>query len=518
MPTTHGYEGLDCYVLTVQSPWRYTEKGSAFIVDHITVENTADGGATRWIRDTLYNSDVWAGLTAFIYIDGTNGNDENQGFYASAQMAPAAIKTHGEFIRRLGYTWHVYENSTIQYVTTYPSDPLPLVIDMHQRQTGTGPIVNVNGPALTQFSAGSFSAVTDRDRALNTPYNVTDGVVVTTGDVQRRIRIVGGPRANARAWVAKSTGAGQRRTSEWVSVPGTGFPILMTQVTPQIGDQYVIEGAASSLILDHIVIEVGGVGPIGNASQVFFNEIDFMPVQANGVPMIQNGGSQLFMVNCGFTQGEWQVWTDVRPGDNDAGLTAFVNCMTGGPATGGVANFHVYQGQYNTNLFGAGLVFGNLGVLNGAGLFIDFDTLCQGNFCQPTVVSTGQLVVGTVGVMDFVNWGVTVIDALLAVNVGGSGAKWIWGTTAAAGAFGMNIEDGGRFRYLDGTTITITGPGGDFQLGGSGVARAWDDVAGAYTANIACTWPNLMGGALKDNAHNLMHDAHAYKNSGQAQP
>lgn len=54
-----GRDGDSAFVLSVLSPWTYVTGGAQFVVDHITVESTADGGNTRWLRDDEYASPSW---------------------------------------------------------------------------------------------------------------------------------------------------------------------------------------------------------------------------------------------------------------------------------------------------------------------------------------------------------------------------------------------------------------------------------------------------------------------------
>jgi hypothetical protein len=514
-----GRDGMSVYVSSVECPWQYVSQGGGFTVDHITVEDTADGGTTRWMRVLSYQSPVWTTGVLFHYVDGTNGDDENQGIYSTPQMAPAALKTWAEWIRRVGYVWHIFADQTVTCGATWPTDTLPLTIDFHLPTAGVCPIVTFNPPAYTQFSAGSLTAVIVRDNATNTPYDVADGVVVTTGDVQHRMRITAGPRAGSIAWVAKSTGAGQRRTSEWVVYAGG----IVNPVVPQIGDQYVIEGAPSAIVLDHVIVQEGASTPFAVGSPtLIFNAVYFKPPQADGTPMLRNGGCDLVFNTCQFIQGEWQMWTNLQAGDNETGFTYFANCCSGGPVTGGVANIHVFQGEWTENFIDAGLYFGNLEAIGGAGLGIDFNVLCQGAFAQPAATQGGVLEIGQMGVMDWAGstGGIICDDSIIGITTGrDSGLPgWIWGTTASAGAWGVDVRDSSTMRYKSDATLTITGSGGDARLGGSVMARAWDDVAGAYTANILLSWANLRGGSLKDNAHNLVHDAHLFENSGDAQP
>lgn len=512
-----GADGVRVYVLTVQSPWQYVENGTGFAIDHITVEATADGGNSRWVRDPQYASPIW-NTYGFIYIDGTNGNDENQGFYTTQQTSPAALKTHAEMFRRLGEIWTPTQNVTVKYNTTYPADPLHLVIHFEGSYT-----VNFDAPAFVQNSTGTFSAVTVRNNATNTPYEVVDGTVDTSGDVTRRIRITGGVRSGTQAWVAKSTGAGRRRTSEWVVWDPVS--IFLNAITPQVGDPYVVESTASQLLVSHIVVEhSNGYGANYVGPSLVFNDIDFVPPTAHGTTYFENNGCYLSFQDCLFTDGEWQIRTIARAGDFSSAFTTIANCCFGNV---GINNTLISQGGVTENYILGGLGFGQIAPEGSGGATVGFNYLAQGElspstFPNPAAIHGGQLVIDSMGVMDWhgIIGGVMIEDALVSLSGGtlGDTTAYLWGSSTVGGTVGVSINAGASLRYDPGAQITITGAAGDFLIAGSNVARAWNDTAGAYTANLPCTWANLVGGALLDNAHNLMQNAHAYKNTGGAQP
>jgi hypothetical protein len=176
------------------------------------------------------------------------------------------------------------------------------------------------------------------------------------------------------------------------------------------------------------------------------------------------------------------------------------------------------------NIFEACVFFGLVDAPRAGGVTLDYDCLLQSydGSIAALSASSGTIRVVAAGVMDFHGAGAGVIVddgivGLYAASESGITPPRLWGTTADANGLGVDLR-AGQVRYVAGSQLTITGPGGDFRVAGQAQARAWDDVLGAYTANLACTWANLIGGALKDNAHALMADATIYKNIGAAQP
>ena len=511
--------GSEVMVATLRAPFRFVSDGASLAVDHITVEATADGGSTRWVRQPPVPG-AWESLSAFIYLDGSAGDDENQGLYAEAPASPAPIKTHAELRRRLGSgaPWQIANAVVVSYLA-YPADPL--VLDVDFAPSGAGSLV-IEAPSLSPDASGTFSSVTARDRATNTPYEVADGSSDTTADVTKRIRITSGPRAGARAWVAKSTGPGARRTSEWNLWSPETFTV---PVVPETSDGYVVESAAAQLVLARINVRryPGGsflTDPPKATPAITFRDVDFRPEVDGAVVPIHNGGCYLTFEDCFFQQGEWYVVTDAASGDATSSYTYFANCC----ASGAGANFHFKGGSFIDNYIDDGLFFGGVFAWQGAGVTIDYDALFQeGNAPVPAAIEGGLIRVVTLGVMDWGGYGAIIVSDGVVGCLGESESGYtpaIWGSSSAVGAVGVDVRAGGTLRYVPGTAFTITGPGGDFQMAESATARGWDESLGIYTAPMTCSWANLAG-PLFGNAHAVASDAHIYPNpcaTGQSQP
>jgi hypothetical protein len=458
------------------------------------------------------------------WIDSVNGSD-----LADGQTQQTAIKTNAEFVRRVGAPWRPQVNVSVHYVN-YPSDgdPLYLDIDLQPRGDGTNhtptnPIfsqVDFYGPQLPVTSSGSITAITPRNNATNTPYEFTDGAVQTTpNDAGQRFQITSGPRAGTIAWVAKGTGTGKRRISEPCKFDFVNY--TQPQI-PAVGDAYEILGPNGYLHLGRIRISPTSGAPsdyLGTAvptAAVAFHGMDLRPAVDNGVLPIENNGVMLTFENCSFNYCEVHIRTGNDAGDNESMWTYLQNCSV--TATG-AANVWFEDGDFVTNIVEAGCYFGSIGAQDSAGLSLDYNMLTQGHTAFLAAVGEGLLRIVQVGMMDGIT-GILSSDGVIGI-AGGSFSQLspqIWGVTAGFGAvLRANVD----FRYWPGSQITLTGPSGDFQMAGQATARAWDDTLGAYTPALPCTWANLIGGALKDNAHNLMQNVHAYLNPagiGQAQP
>lgn len=442
-----------------------------------------------------------------IYVDPVNGIDHNDGY-----TSVTAIKTNVELATRLS-AFPITTNFDVYYLSYPPSsDPLRLNLRVEISSAGK-PIVNFHAPALSTKTSGTFSAVTTRTRSTNTPWKVTDGVVNTTTDPDLRIRISGGARVNARAWVAKSTGSGERRTSEWgqydVSVGGT-------TVTPQVGDPYVIEqvsGTNKTLPIDYIRVQ-GGSESLAFLSppMVTFDSFDFDSALAGGEFPIENlGGVILNLLNCRFVNFTVTINTKPTSASSGRAYTYFLNCnvreafFAEGTGTSGIEN----------NFVDGGLVTAALTAVRAGGVIVDFDCLAQG--AAFGAFDGGHMKIGSAGVMDTPSFGgvgaaFEAQDGLIRVQntfYGYGGA--LWGVSAVANTRGVEARDGGSVRYDDSTKLTVTGAAGDFSVGGQSSANAFNAAAGTWTAPIACTWANLSV-SLLDNAQYPPANARIYKN------
>lgn len=472
------------------------------------------GSATRGYGMLTADHVSWLGsrvppastqTAAQLWIDPVNGRDNNDG-----RTSGKAVRSNYEACKRTtGYPITV-PALDIRYVSYPPvTDPLRLDIKLNQRQDA-GPVVNIYGPTLPTTAQGTFSAVTNRVRSSATPYMVTDGTVSTVSDVGKRIRIVGGARDGAHAWVAKSPGAGQRRTSEWAQY---GSQIFTVPVTPQVGDAYVVQPVTGGLYTDFIRIQPGTGMPFPTYCAVTFNDVDLHTLTANAFTPIENRGAGLTFNNCAFLDGEWGIWTLLFSGDFISGFTAFENCHAAG-----IGNIHIFAGTFLDNYFDAGLYNGNVTARAGGGASLDFDMLCQGpTFCQVGCVEGGQLAIGALGVMDVAGGGVIINDGTVGCNantLSGIGGA-IWGSLSSGQ--GVDVRDNSELRYTDYTKLTITGPGGNFTVGGSSSAWAFDEATGLWSTGIACTWAAL-NTTLKHNAQRPTTRSIVHLNRGSAQP
>jgi hypothetical protein len=459
-----------------------------------TTSSSLHGPGTPFNNPFLAQS-VW-------HINAITGNDSADGLTAGTALRTLAqlrarLGDYGILVPSVGTTVSIFLDSAIP-----ASDPFNLLICL-----GPNVAVKVIGTATTVVRSGSITAVTALNRATNTPWSITDaGIAGTwTTDLLRRLRITGGPRLNAIAWVAKDLGAKTARISPFGTVPQLTTQDSPVPVTPVPGDPYNVEllttftmgvldvraGATSAVNIPYLAFidcEVFGSSTSQDAVSVSTAAILCWQMKWNGVTLWlpTSGVSGYWLNNCLNTEGQ----------------------IVGG---GGVALM-------------AGLVTKPLFCTFSAGCLLDGDILFQG---AGIVCNGGALFMGQVGVFDtpvtFIpdGDGLTV-GSVPALPTGLAGATpavvqgFLSGNPALYGAgnagVGVRVASGNSLVYQGPSSgLTLTGVGGDFKLGGLLTAHPFDDPTSAYLASVATTWANLAAahpGGFAGNAHDPQHNAH----------
>lgn len=490
-------DGQFAYVLTVQDPWEFVANGAAFTVDNITVEATALGGATRWVRKLTYNA-IWRLGRDNWYIDPVAGNDENTG------LTPAtALKTCLELWRRWGSQNLVKQSGAspnfavnIHLLGDIVS-PDSLILDCVLDDLTE--IAVVATPTTIIASPAGATAMTPQSTATNTPWSLTDAVTAGTITVGARLRWTAGAAAGGTAWAAKNLGGNSWRFSQPQKSNIPTFSAFPTPVNPAANDAYVVER------LTHVAIGYFNITQ-QNVADNFFTLVSLSDIQITaGI-----GGQQinwasndivdtiyvfdqcqfansiivrgLYFSNCGFLSG-----SDFRD----------LIWLTGGLMTG--AQLYAWQGGGNGTLSGSPLIQGTFGLVAGNSSIIGdvgiFDTVAG-------VGGIGAgLVVGPFGA----GGGTTAQGAVLINGTAGS----IWG--AGNAGVGIHVRSGNRAVIGQSALSipTITGALGDFRLGETGQERSFVDATGVYSPVIAPTWANYVNPAqFAHNAHNVGQACH----------
>ena len=508
----HGFvDGTMVWVKQLLTWWHY--RGTRPVPeDGITVIYVDGGGC--WIRDSLFFHAIqWQKRTIW-HIDFDNGDD-----WADGLAQVSAIKTFAELVRRTGDPFLMTQSTTLYCYGVHPiSDHIRLNIFI-DRDGPTDISLTLIGPALMTLRTGVLTAVTLPDRALNRPFDVTADFSST--DVGLRIRIPSGPRAGTRFWAVADLAAGKARISE----PGISQTGVVNTTVPQLGDPFVVEQSIGPLYVAAIRITAATGAALGGVVRFITRDCDFAPHVSGAAPVSIVCDNVVFQpVNCWFRGGFGNTRFDagnwlIRQ-DSVAGFWAYTyaqNCsFKDTSVTFAGKSIHFLDTGFGAELF-----------CTGGFLELDQDFLLQANAASPvhhaavTASDGGVVVIDAAGVMDFTDihgqkggfiardHGAIFFSTNTYYGTGGYG----WGVATQAGEIGVGIQDDGTVRYETAASLTITGPGGDFRLGGRTTGAAYAIATGLYTEGVACAWVTLPV-AGKDNMQDVPHNARIYKSTG----
>lgn len=322
-------DGPEVAVKSLLSPWLYVTDSPQFVVDHITVEETADGGSSRWVRDDQFSHPAWRASVAHVYIDPVNGNDENQGIYFSSvpPSAPASLRTAQELRRRWGANQIITSETTSEETIIHILGPIVLGQDRLDINLIAGLNTNLRflGEATTILHSGALDASdgfilwNPSGPAGGTPNVIKDTTSgVSWADyIGKRLHF---PRVDAWAYIVKDLGDGSARISvpQFADEPNFGVPI---NTFPASGDTYAIEDpvhvSLGQLVVSSAADQSGNFGA--------FVSINFADMSFD---TSTDGGS--------IGVGTLDVWTSVTYYQcaiygtvlwaNNQGVTSFCNC------------------------------------------------------------------------------------------------------------------------------------------------------------------------------------------------
>lgn len=481
------------FVTSVQDPWQFVTSGAAFTVDHITVEATALGGATRWIRSLTYNA-IWRIGRDFWYIDPVGGNDENTGL-----TALTAIKTGAELARRWGSQNLVVQSGASANfavnINLLGDIAAPDYLQLDCRLDNLTEINVFGTPTVITTSVAGATAMTAENQATNTPWSLTDAVTAALISVGDRIRWTAGAAAGGCGFAAKNLGASSWRFSQPQKSQTATFSAVPLAVNPAANNAYVVER------LTHVEWGTFNITQLNEADNfVTFVTIKDCKIVANGTVFQQlNTG--------GLNQ--------VLP------ITSFIfdQCQFGGT--------NVYQGFSLSNccyLAGGiwrGMCFGYGGLVLGATSVVLWQCAEGGSYGQDLLVqgtvgfiAADNTVLGNIGIFDNAgggDGGAGLIVGPLAGNASaGAGASvlvnaLIWGTGNAGP--GIHVRSNCSVAYT--VVPNVTG-GSDFKLGSGGKARTFVEASGTYSNPASPeTWVAFIDPVqLNGNAHDCGDNAH----------
>ncbi len=416
------------------------------------------------------------------YIDPVSGVDTNSGITSGT-----AIKTHAEFVRRVGAgpLTPTGGTCTVNIIGDIPTnDPVKVAFEM-----GAGASIRYRGGVKTTNRTGTFTAATPYVVATNTPNAVTDSNQAGqwTADISRRVRIT--KAATAYAWVAKDLTTKQARISAVFADNGYAA-VNGTTYNPAVADAYAVETLYK--------IPVADIQLRGDQSTAFssmsFEDLDVIATNTF-LLAIQSYGCSLI-----FYRSRLEPIVNTLSGGNGAN-TYFINCL-----------FESDLLSLGVDTVIAGCIKGGLSLgtvaLTNSDLKFESHTIIQGTSLSANpfglITNTGGVGIFDSAVTQFGPGGDAVYVAPRgALRTAGS----LWGSGNAG--FGVNVAPGAMGAYS--TAPTVTGTGGDLKLGGSTSQRVFDPAAGTYTAARNTTWTNLAAaigsGGFAGNAINVSNHA-----------
>jgi hypothetical protein len=479
--------GVIAYVSSLKS-YFILDLASALTNDGITVVNTASTG--RWLRMKAAHP-YWATQSSW-YIDPISGDDENSG--ATSMLA---LATHAELVRRWGVNCTIKQSTTVYIVNDLgPTD----LVEIDVAVSG-GATLRYTSSAATVSRSGTLTDITNRDRSTNQLYEVEDtGVANWASDVGKRVTMTSGPVGpggiRATAWVRKDLGASRGQMTEWLYPPayyGAATPPTSTQTydVETLPSMYLVNVRArresGDVVTDwgYLIIEnltlIGSISGEGNLDRgyiAFNTSLDYVTIDRCKIEgyMELRAPTFLSVSNCYLEEGYR---------------------LTG-------ANLYVEGGCTVNHL---GLTLYGLG----ATAHVDGDAIIGG---EGTFIAAGCLL--EVGAAAFVE-----CTAEVGYNENGSGIwmepgailsqPWALGGVRCMWGYG-NPGTGihmcaGSLATIAGDVVnTLTGTGGNISLGGSTVARAWDNSLGSYTTERSATWVNFSTAIGSGGHGGTMHD------------
>lgn len=519
-------DGQTVFTLAQRAQWRFVA-GSTLAASTGQVITSSSGG--RLIR-TQYSDPLWRWKVTDVYVDPSNvtgiASDENQAFFGAPQVGAARqpLLTWREFYLRTGNghlwtsgdpvngLWNIHVLSDIDIFATPQTEQISILdfladVDTFPFIQGTQTAIYVN---TTLDNPGGFTPQTP---ASPTPGGTACEILVSA---QVWAPYVGYkvlfPDTGAVATLLKDLGGGRARISQPVildTTPAAGNA-GPTAVNPAAGDavQVVIDtqinpgfwrsrftGTSSNLSGLFAVADVNiyidsqsTLWTVDNAgSQAAFGIVGFYGVATERVIL---HGANVIWNGCQFRGGYQSIYGEIGGAVWGCGMVPLDN--RNHIFLSGKADHAANRGvlDYSTYLQNCGVIA--MGPLQ-LGLFSVWDAIVTSDNSNGDAVSIGQQV----------NERVPSDTSFTASGVG-----IVWGSGSAG--FGVHLQANSTLSYE--VLPNVAGVEGDFAVGDGSVARAWDDVAGAYTTNRACTWANLgaliSAGGFDGNAHNLQQNAH----------
>lgn len=216
-------DGTSKVVRSVWDTFTLDKTDTTSVVDGITVVATASGTG-RWLRDEQPVSTLWVDQTTW-YVDGTAGDDENDGLTSGTAIASMA-----ELVRRVGRYPNYEQQVTINVLSSVPNDDTASF-------NPTGVRVAIVGVPTTVYQ-GELTGYTSLNVAGNVNEDITDAAWEPSNYVRSHIiEFTDNAAAGLRTFIFAAA-AGVGATADIlpvVDVPGYSL------VDPGIGDHFDVK-------------------------------------------------------------------------------------------------------------------------------------------------------------------------------------------------------------------------------------------------------------------------------------
>lgn len=387
------------------------------------------------------------------FIDPVGGSDSNTGL-----TSVTALQTDAERQRRVGTIWNIIADTSVTYLNNVPStDPC-----IYNVIFGTNGVLRIKGTPTVAYTSpgGGFTAVTNMNRATQTPSSVTE-VGLGAGRTGQRIRTTSGANTNSIAWLDKDLGGGAYRTSPWgiMNLAASPIPATPTPTTVAVGNQFVVE----------------------NLTQLGYITINNLSAQFGGA--LTANGSQIVFSDVYCTQAD--VIISILPLGTVTSSPLFYGCRVHTPLNATMCQVYldtgaIFAASSSTVALLACLVRGRPTSQNGCVMFVDYDTLFSQSGSNGFRVRYGGVVrLGSAAVFDAASDAVLVEDGDVRCDAFLSGADLLWGN--ANGGVGVRTRTGGKFTFN--ATPSVTGAGSDAIVGGT-AAVTWATIVAASQSSI----------------------------------
>jgi hypothetical protein len=313
----------------------------------------------------------------------------------------------------------------------------------------TNPVNFVGQP--TVLRTGTFSAVTSKNPATQTPNDVSDGTLDWAPYVNKLIRIKASTTPNhvgSSAWIAKAVSAGQARVSTWLNVSPGAFPSAADEINPSVGDEYEVLELPTITLADS-QIKVGTSVNQFNYASTFTT----LSIQGGFLSRFVGGGLTIEVLNCNVYG--WLF----------DGIT-LVNCALASTVINGKAYTYTYGG------LSGHVGVGEQNAVSGGTVVLTADHLVQTNKGW-VASSAGELIIESACGFDCTEnapFDVRPGSVIYSHPQAAFTAERLWGANNSA--YGVSVVAGSTMVYTALPTITATT---NSVLVGA-TARSWAQV------------------------------------------